>query len=63
MTPETPRRRELLAYAAGIAVIAGLMSVVVWGGGMVTARKTTDLSSTYFSASSTGVIDPRAKSR
>lgn len=63
MTPERPRRRELLAYAAGIAAIAGLMSVVVLGGGMVTVRKTVDASSSYISASSTGLTDPRAKSR
>jgi hypothetical protein len=48
MTPDTPRRRALIAYAAGVAVIAGLMTVVVLSGGVVTARKTIDVSSSHF---------------
>jgi hypothetical protein len=48
MTPDTPRRRALIAYAAGVAVIAGLMTVVVLSGGVVTARKTMDVSASHF---------------
>jgi hypothetical protein len=48
MTTDVPRRRALIAYAAGVAVIAGLMTVVAMSGGMVTARKTIDVSSSHF---------------
>jgi hypothetical protein len=50
MTTETPRRRAVIAYAACVAVIASLMTVVVLSGGVVTARKTINASSTHFTA-------------
>jgi hypothetical protein len=50
MTTETPRRRVFIAYAAGVAVIASLMTVVVLSGGVVTARKTINASATHFIA-------------
>jgi len=40
MTHIRPRRRAMLAYAAGFVVIAALMSLVVVSGGTNTARKT-----------------------
>ncbi|MEX2128716.1 MAG: hypothetical protein WD871_10810 [Xanthobacteraceae bacterium] len=39
MAAIVPRRRELIAYSAGVAVIAGLMAVVALGGNVVTAKK------------------------
>jgi hypothetical protein len=33
------RRRELLAYGAGVAVISGLLAVVALGGNVVTAKR------------------------
>jgi hypothetical protein len=50
MTTDAPRRRAFIAYAAGVAVIAGLMTVVALSGGVVTARKTIDASSAQFTA-------------
>jgi hypothetical protein len=51
MTPQTPSRRALIAYAAGMAVIASLMTVVLLSGGAVTARKSPlDLSSSHLAA-------------
>jgi len=51
MTTDVPRRRALIAYAAGITVIASLMTVVVLSGGIVTARKSMiDLSSSQVTA-------------
>jgi hypothetical protein len=48
MTPDASRRRAMIAYAAGVAVIAGLMTVVVLSGGVVTARKTMEASTSHF---------------
>ena len=51
MTPDVPRRRAIFAYVAGIAVIAGLMTIVAWSGGGFTARKSmTDLSPSHVTA-------------
>jgi hypothetical protein len=39
MTAIVPRRREWIAYGAGVAVIACLMAIVVLGGHVITAKK------------------------
>jgi hypothetical protein len=45
MTPDVPRRRAIIAYAAGVAVIAGLMTIVALSGSGISARKSmSDLS-------------------
>jgi hypothetical protein len=39
MSATVPRRRELMAFGAGVTVLAGLMAVVILGGSFVTAKK------------------------
>jgi hypothetical protein len=39
MSASVPRRRELVAYSAGLFVLAGLMAVVILSGSVITAKK------------------------
>jgi hypothetical protein len=52
MAAIVPRRREWIAYGAGVAVISGLMAIVALGGNVITAKKPiTEFTTSHVAAS------------
>jgi hypothetical protein len=39
MSATVPRRREMIAFGAGVTVLAGLMAIVILGGTYISAKK------------------------